>query len=308
MRLLDALKSSTEYLEDAGVEDAFADAEILTFHAAGADRLAAYADNPEITKELRDKIRRLIRRRAKGEPLQYIVGHVDFLGLTIHVGKGVLIPRPETELLAEEAIKTAQSSTFDVQSHSTSESQKAGSRSLRILDLCTGSGCIALALAKANPGTEVFGTDLSKTALRYAKKNAEVNGIENVTFLQGSLFGPLSADAEFDLIVSNPPYIVTADIRGLQREIKDWEPLKALDGGTDGLDFYRKIFGDAGRYLKRQGIVMCELGFGQAPAVREIAKKSAFTNISVIMDYAGIERILKAELRNDAAGQHTAAA
>ena len=105
MRLLDALKYSTEYLEEAGVEDAFADAEILTFHAAGADRLAAYMENPEITKELLSEVRRLMRRRAKGEPLQYIVGHVDFLGLTIRVGKGVLIPRPETELLVEEAIK-----------------------------------------------------------------------------------------------------------------------------------------------------------------------------------------------------------
>ena len=283
MRLLDALKSSTEYLEEAGIEDASADAEILTFHAAGADRLDAYMENPEITKELLSKIRRLIRRRAKGEPLQYIVGHVDFLGLTVRVGKGVLIPRPETELLAEEAIRTISRGGVPPPAP-------------RVLDLCTGSGCIALAVAKALPDADVYGTDVSMAALRFAKKNAEVNEIENVTFLQGSLFAPIQGDALFDLIVSNPPYIISADIPGLQREIKDWEPLEALDGGTDGLHFYRKIFADAAGHLRPGGRILCELGFGQSAAVKEIAQKSGFGDISVNKDYAGIDRILKAEL------------
>ncbi|MDA8239801.1 MAG: peptide chain release factor N(5)-glutamine methyltransferase [Nitrospiraceae bacterium] len=296
MRLLDALKSSTEYLEEAGIEDAFADAEILTFDAAGADRLAAYMENPEITKELLSKIRRLIRRRAKGEPLQYIVGHVDFLGLTIYVGKGVLIPRPETELLAEEAIRTVQSSKFKVQSPKSSSRQRSTIPALRILDLCSGTGCIALAIAKATPDADVCGTDVSRAALRFAKKNAEVNEIENVSFLEGSLFAPILGSALFDLIVSNPPYIISADIPRLQREIKDWEPLEALDGGTDGLDFYRKIFADAAGHLRPGGAVLCELGFGQAAAVKEIAQKSGFRDISVNKDYAGIDRILKAEL------------
>ena len=281
MRLLDALKASTEYLEKAGIDDAFADSEILTFHAAGADRLAAYMDNPEITKGLRAKIRRLMARRAKGEPLQYIVGHVDFLGLTIHVGKGVLIPRPETELLAEEAIRSA---------------GKGGTPPPAILDLCTGSGCIALALAKALPEAEVYGTDVSKDALRFAKKNAGSNGIGNAAFFEGSLFSPLPGGKVFDLIVSNPPYIVSADIAGLQREIRDWEPLAALDGGKDGLVFYRKILGEAGRHLRPGGIVLCELGFGQSDMVRKIAELSGFGRITVTKDYAGIERILKAEL------------
>ncbi len=291
MRLLDALKSSTEYLEEAGIEDASADAEILTCHAAGADRLAAYMENPEITKELLSKIRRLIRRRAKGEPLQYIVGHIDFLGLIIHVGKGVLIPRPETELLVEEAIKQIRS-------------QESGGRIRdgeippvrKILDLCTGSGCIALAIAKALPGADVYGTDVSMAALRFAKKNAEVNEIENITFLKGSLFAPILDSALFDIIVSNPPYIISADIPGLQREIKDWEPLEALDGGTDGLHFYRKIFADAAGHLRPGGRILCELGFGQSAAVKEIAQKSGFGDISVNKDYAGIDRILKAGL------------
>jgi release factor glutamine methyltransferase len=282
MRLLDALKSSTEYLEKAGIEDAFADAEILTFHAAGADRLAAYRENPEITKTLQAKIRRLTERRAEGEPLQYIVGHVDFLGLTIAVGKGVLIPRPETELVVEEAIRAIGRGAVPPPA-------------ARILDLCTGSGCIALAIAKALPDADVCGTDVSRVALRFARENAGANGIGNVSFLQGSLFGPLPAGETFDLIVSNPPYIASAGIPGLQREIRDWEPLEALDGGADGLDFYREIFSSACGYLRPGACIICELGFGQAVTVEEVAKKAGFRNISVRKDLAGIERILKAE-------------
>lgn len=284
MRLLDALKSSTEFLEKAGVDDAFADSEMLVLHASGADRLSAYMDNPEISKGLQAKIRRLVRRRAKGEPVQYIVGQVEFFGLKIHIGKGVLIPRPETELLAEEAIKAV--------------SRGRVTLPLQILDLCTGSGCIAIALAKAFPDSRVYGTDVSKTAIRYAKKNAAGSAVENVTFLQGSLYLPLKRSLCFDLIVSNPPYVKRGDIDGLQREIKEWEPLEALDGGGDGLDFYRSIFTDAPKYLCRGGRILVELGFGQAEDVKMLAMRQGFGTIEVRKDYAGIERILKAELRS----------
>jgi release factor glutamine methyltransferase len=291
MRLLDALKSSTEYLEKAGIEDAFADSEMLTLHAAGLDRLAAYMQNPEISKVVLAKIRRLVRRRAKGEPMQYIVGHIEFLGLKIYVGKGVLIPRPETELLAEEAIKTAQRAEGKGQSSKVIKDQP-----FRVLDLCTGSGCIALALAKGFPDADVYAADVSKTALRYAKKNALENSVENVTFLFGSLFSPLKPGICFDLIVSNPPYVKRADIEGLQREIKEWEPVEALDGGVEGLDFYRRIFADARGHLCKGGKIIVELGFGQAMDVEAIALGLGCTNIEVGKDYAGIERILKAEL------------
>jgi release factor glutamine methyltransferase len=280
MRLLDALRSSTEYLEKARIEDAFADSEILVLHAAQVERLAAYMENPEISKGTIARIRRLIRRRAKGEPVQYIVGQVEFLGLKIYVGKGVLIPRPETELLAEEAIKTVSGVV----------------RPVRVLDLCTGSGCVALAIAKVLSDATVVGTDVSKKALHYARKNARENSVDNVTFLTGSLFSPLKPGIYFDLIVSNPPYVKRSDIRGLQREIREWEPLKALDGGDDGLDFYVKIFSDAGGYLKEGGKIMVELGFGQAAAVSEIARGAGFKNVEARKDYAGIERILKAGL------------
>lgn len=278
MRLLDALKPAADFLDKAGIDDPLAEAEILVFHAAGLDRLAAYVDNPETGKTLLRKIRRLLARRAKGEPLQYITGYVDFLGLTIAVGKDVLIPRPETELLAQEAIKAAGS--------------KKQEAPLRILDLCTGSGCVALAMARELPEAEVSGTDISGTAVSCARKNAEANGIVNAKFFRGSLFEPLKKASAFDLIVSNPPYIKTSDIDGLQREIREWEPGEALDGGADGLDFYRRIFSDAGRYLKRDGAVILEIGYEQAEEVRKIAQASGYFIVSIKKDYAGIERIV----------------
>ncbi len=292
MRLLDALKSSTEFLEKAGIEDAFADAEILVLHASGADRLAAYMENPVVSRDLQSKIRRLVRRRSKGEPVQYIVGHVEFFGLKIHVGRGVLIPRPETELLAEEAAATIKNKKLEIGGGK--ESALRGSP--RILDLCTGSGCIALSLAKAFPDSVVHATDVSKNAIGYAKKNGMENGVENVTFLEGSLYSPLKLGVCYDLIISNPPYVRKADIDGLQREIKEWEPLEALDGGDDGLDFYRRIFADAQLHLCQGGMIIVELGFGQAGDVEAIARGYGFTGMEIKKDYAGIERILKAAL------------
>ena len=259
------------------------------------ERLRAYIDNPEIDRSLRSKINRLVKRRAGGEPLQYIIGHVDFLGLEIRVGKGVLIPRPETEMLVEEAIKTVKSKVLKVKSSEKNPSPFTLHPSPFFLDLCTGSGCIALALAKEFPHALVFAADISAKAIGYARQNAECNKIENVTFLKGSLFGPVEENMAFDLITANPPYIMTSDITGLQREVRDWEPVRALSGGEDGLDFYRKILSKASGYLKKHGRILLELGFGQAEAVADIAKKEGLKNISIKKDFARIGRILKAE-------------
>ncbi|MBA4371498.1 MAG: peptide chain release factor N(5)-glutamine methyltransferase [Thermodesulfovibrio sp.] len=280
MRILDALRAATETLERAGIDDPLADAEILTWHTADIDRLTAFLDNPEISPQILARIRRLTTRRAKGEPVQYIVGQVEFCGLKISVGKGVLIPRPETELLVEEAVKAV--------------IRQPASLPARILDLCTGSGCIALALAKEFPTAKVIGTDISQKALRYAKKNASANNITNVTFMKGSLFAPIKRGTTFDLITANPPYILSCEIPGLQTEVRDWEPHGALDGGNDGIDFYREIFNHAGSCLKPAGSLFMELGYGQAKAVAEIASRSGFEIIAVIRDLAGIQRILHA--------------
>jgi release factor glutamine methyltransferase len=286
MRALDKLREAKELLEQYGIEDANREAEIIITHCLGIDRTVLYRDNIEISKEELEKIDEFLKMRSKREPLQYILGYVDFYGLKIKVGKGVLIPRPETEILAEVAIETVKREALSV---------------MRILDLCTGSGCLALALAKEFPAAKVYGTDISKIAIQYAEENARINRIGNVTFLEGSLFEPIkklpTVDCPlftFDLIVSNPPYIKRGDIKNLQLEIKDWEPVEALDGGENGLDYYRAIIPEAKGYLKREGFLIFEIGAGQSEEVRKIAKDAGFGNISLIKDYAGIERIFVA--------------
>ena len=291
MRLLDLLRKSTDCLEAAGIDEAFADAELLVFHAANMDRIDAYVNNPAVKSSDSARVRRLLQRRLKGEPIQYIVGQIEFLGLTIKVGRGVLIPRPETELLVEEAIKAVMRNKISVASKEKNALRVTQRASLSVLDLCTGSGCIALSLAKEFPDAEVYGTDLSKEALVYAKKNAKANDIKNVTFLQGSLFEPVKGKA-YDLITANPPYIRRSELETLQREIRDWEPISALDGGEDGMDFYRTILSSADQFLNPGGSLFLELGYDQAEAVKKVAKRQGFLDLAVINDYAGIGRIL----------------
>jgi release factor glutamine methyltransferase len=286
MRALDKLREATELLEQYGIEDANRESEIIITNCLGIDRTVLYRDNIEISKEALERIDKFLKIRSKREPLQYILGYVDFYGLKIKVGKGVLIPRPETEILAEIAIETVKREALSV---------------MRILDLCTGSGCLALALAKEFPAAKVYGTDISKVAIQYAEENARTNRIGNVKFLEGSLFEPVkklpTVDCPlftFDLIVSNPPYIKRDDIKNLQLEIKDWEPVEALDGGEDGLDYYRAIIPEGKGYLKREGFLIFEIGAGQSEEVRKIAKDAGFADTSLIKDYAGIERIFVA--------------
>src|SRR4030067_3324812 len=205
MRALDKLKEATEFLKRYGIEDANREAEIIVSHCLGTDRTALYRDNPVINKGQLEKIDKFLKRRSKREPLQYILVYVDFYGLKIKVGKGVLISRPGTELLAKEAIKAVKREALSV---------------MRILDLCTGSGCLALPLAREFPDAKVYGTDTSENAIRHAEENAEFNCINNVTFLEGNLFDPVAeltachpSPVTFDLIVSNRPYIRRDDIK-----------------------------------------------------------------------------------------------
>ncbi|MBA3060236.1 MAG: peptide chain release factor N(5)-glutamine methyltransferase, partial [Nitrospirae bacterium] len=246
MNALDKIKEITESLKGFGIEDAHKESEIILTHALKTDRTVLYRDNPAVTgKNIKD-IGEILMRRAEREPLQYILGFVEFYGLKIKVGEGVLIPRPETELLAEEVIRlfTVHCSPFTV------------------LDLCTGSGCLALAIAKHFTDADVYGTDISKDAIRYAKENAGLNGIRNAVFLKGSLFEPLKQimfsgvqSFKFDVIVSNPPYIRSGDMPNLQPEINKWEPRNALDGGEDGLSYYRTILSEARGYLMISGVI-----------------------------------------------------
>jgi release factor glutamine methyltransferase len=286
MNSLEKVRRAKEFLESSGIGDADREAELIVAHCLGTERVILYKDNPPVPDTVLREVDEFLKRRAGREPLQYILGYSEFHGIKIKVGPGVLIPRPETELLAEEAIKTVK------------RKMSKHFMPLRILDLCTGSGCIALAMANEFPTAEVYGTDASEDAISYARNNAEINDIENATFLEGSLFEPVGeiftddSSYAFDLITSNPPYIRRDDIKYLQPEIKEWEPAEALDGGEDGLDYYRAIIPGAGDYLKELGTLILEIGIGQAEAVKRMAKEAGFSDIATIRDYAGIERVV----------------
>jgi release factor glutamine methyltransferase len=296
MKAVEKLREISEKLTLCGIEAAEKEAELFIRQGLKIDPVQLYRDNSEIDDEQSAAVEEMFARRVKREPLQYILGFSDFLGLKIQVGKGVLIPRPETELMAEYAIDMQRAKNEEQRAKSKEQRAKTTDNGQRttFLDLCTGSGCLALALASAFPDSQVTGIDISETAVDYARKNAGLNGIENVRFLNGHLFEPLDEDQLFDLIISNPPYIRTDDIKALQPEIRDWEPLNALDGGEDGLEFYREIIPASRQYLKDNGIIMLELGDGCEDAVAGMLDRAGYNEVKVRKDYAGVERIINA--------------
>jgi release factor glutamine methyltransferase len=274
------LRDAASRLKGAGVAEPEKEAELIITETAGVDRVSLYRDNPTLAPHCAKRIHSAVDRRLTREPLQYILGHVDFLGLRIRVGPGVLVPRPETELLIEELVKKTDNE-----------------QACHILDLCTGSGCLALAAARALPEALVTGTDVSGEALAYARENAAVNEIRNVSFLEGRLYGPVKGE-RFHIILSNPPYVKTGDLETLQPEIRDWEPEGALDGGTDGLDFYRQILSLAPAHLVSAGLVILEVGYEQAADVSALAGSSGFDMLDVRKDLCGIERVMLLRLRD----------
>jgi len=252
------------------------EAQEIICHVLKIDKIQLYTENPEITSEQAHTIKSLIERRLKKEPLQYIIGECYFYNIKIKVGRGVLIPRPETEILVEQVL----------------ERQKLIiNTGNRILDLCTGSGCIALAIGKNVPEFQIFGIDKSEKAVKYATENKALNNIKNVIFLVGDMFNPFK-EKIFACITANPPYVKTDEISKLQPEIKNYEPLEALNGGEDGLNFYRKIIENAEKYLLNSGLIFLEIGQGQAKAVQNIALMSGFNVIEVVKDIAGIDRVM----------------
>lgn len=290
----DSLRGISSALIACGIEDAARESEIIFTGCTGFDRLALYRDQLTLSETQASDIRVFLDRRKAREPLQYIAGHTDFYGLEIKVGPGVLIPRPETELLVEEAITAVSSCKLQASGENNNSALSTPHSALRILDLCTGSGCIAVALAKHFPAATVYGTDISGKALEYAEENAKTHNAGNTIFLKGNLYEPVK-NMIFDLIISNPPYIRRPDIIKLQPEIREWEPFEALDGGDDGLIFYRRILSEACGYLKKGGVMLLEIGEGQARDVAGIAEDSGLKCVSVIKDYAGIERHLRLE-------------
>ncbi len=261
------------------------EAELLFSELLGCDRTSLYFNRQlRLSADKSRQISRVLKRRILGEPIQYILGNTEFMGLEFKVTRGVLIPRPETECLVEAAQKYLRQS-----------SRLSG---CHILDLGTGCGCIAVSLLKLLPGSSLDASDISAQALKIARRNAALHKVR-VNFIQSDLFASKKIKPRhYNLVVSNPPYIPTDEIKRLQIEI-GYEPALALDGGRDGLEFYRRIINSACNYLKRNGFLIMEMGFGQDKKIENIFYKSAkFEIIEVIKDLGNINRVVVAQKIN----------
>lgn len=280
MRVLEWIREGTKQLRNSGIREPEKELmEILKRHSI--DVVSVFRDNPEITEEELERLNLILKRRCKREPLQYILGITEFLDLKIEVKHGVLIPRPETELLVLEVIKEMSQMVNPL-----------------ILDLCTGTGAIALGVAKNLKGSFVYGVDISDVAVSCARENAELNCIKIVEFSKSDLFEIFyNRDIKFDAVVSNPPYIRSSEIPLLEPEVREWEPREALDGGKDGLIYYRKILKESPLFLREGGSIFLELGKGLYNDVISLAKSYRFSEIELIKDLSGIERIFKAKRR-----------
>jgi release factor glutamine methyltransferase len=269
------------------IDTARLDAEVLLGSVLGVDRAGVFSRlTQSLSASQYSEFWRLLQRRAKHEPLQYITGVREFWSLEFRVTPGVLIPRPETEILVETVLQLL--------SQAPSPKPQASSR---VLDIGTGSGCIAITLAKELPQAELWAVDISPDALTVARENARRHGVEDrIHFLQGDVFPPLShTPLLFDVIVSNPPYIARPEFTTLQPEVRDWEPHVALDGGSDGLDFYRRLVKEGHSHLRSGGWLVLELGAGQFSDVqRLIQAQSNLTVETSVRDYAGHERVIVA--------------
>ena len=292
-------------LQRAGMEEAALDARLLLETVCGTNRndLLVHGEQA-VTPEAEQKYFGWIEKRAEHIPLQQLTGEQDFMGLTFTVNENVLIPRQDTEILVEEVLKELHDG-------------------MRVLDMCTGSGCILISLLHYSNGCEGLGVDLSAEALKVAQRNAErilredfsenqdcvvttfetesddaetaINTVENDTagrarFLQSDLFE--NVEGKFEIIVSNPPYIASDEIEKLMPEVRDHEPRMALDGTADGLEFYRRIIAEAGQHLVSSGMLFFEIGYDQGQAVSELMREHGYREVQVVQDYAGLDRVV----------------
>jgi release factor glutamine methyltransferase len=277
--VLEAIQKSAEFLAKRGIESPRLQAELLLAHRLKMPRMKLYLNfERALSTEETDSYREMIKRRGLREPLQHIAGTTSFCGFEITVNRHALVPRPETEILAE------QGWTF-----------LSALGSATALDVGTGTGCIATALAAKSPMAKIIATDISPDALALAKANAQKNNVL-IEFFQGDGFAAVPKGHPFDLIISNPPYIPAAEIDTLQPEVRDFDPRMALDGGADGLDFYRRFATQAKPFLKPGGKIMLEFGDGQAPAIRAFFENEKWIVEEIKSDYSQRSRILVAKI------------
>ncbi len=275
MNYTEAFLMGMQKLKEAEIGEAQLDARLLLEEVCGTDHntLLCHGDR-EVSEAEEEQYRKALEQRAVHVPLQHLLGYQDFMGLRFQVNEHVLIPRQDTEILVEEAMRYLHDG-------------------MRILDLCTGSGCILLSLLHYSNDCEGTGVDISKEALQVAALNAELLGIK-ADFLKSDLYEKVTG--KFDLLVSNPPYIERKVIPALMEEVREYDPYIALDGGEDGLDFYRRIIGGAQDYLERGGQILMEIGSGQAQAVSELLREAGFKEIDVCRDFAGLDRVVSGRL------------
>lgn len=273
--IAEVLKPASQQLREAGVPTDLLDAQTLLAHALSKDRTYLIINFNEILSDaFLAEYQALIARRAAGEPLQYIVGHQAFFGLEFEVTPDVLIPRPETELIVEETLRLAANLTAPT-----------------IIDVGTGSGCLAVTLARELEDARVIAIDISAAALHVARRNAERNGVApRLEFIECDLLSGVCLKA--DLIVSNPPYIAEHEMPTLQREVRDWEPRLALTDGGDGLQFYRRLLNEAPTYLKPQGYLILEMGYQQVEMIKALVDRNVWHEPKVLRDLQGIARTL----------------
>lgn len=289
MTYREARKRAAERLKNAGIENEIAESEFLLESACRIDlNFYLLHQNEEMTPGQEESFSELLARRCRRIPLQHLTGEQEFMRLPFFVNAHVLIPRQDTELLAEEALRL-------LRSREGSFGSADDSIKPRVLDLCTGSGCIAVSLKSFCPEADVTGSDISAEALSTAQRNAQRNGTD-VTFVQSDLFSEIGG--RFHMIVSNPPYIPSGVIPTLMPEVRDHEPLSALDGREDGLYFYRKIIALADEYLLQGGYLLFEIGYDQGQTVSDLMLINDFTEIRVLRDLQGLDRVVTGRKRN----------
>ncbi|MFC3050633.1 peptide chain release factor N(5)-glutamine methyltransferase [Kordiimonas pumila] len=271
------LKAASLELSSVGIQTARLDAEILLAHVLKCDRLALFSRDIELTDEQALDFKHCLTRRLRFEPVSYITGMQPFWSLDFKVNEHVLIPRPDTETLIEAVLK-----------------QRPQKPALQILDLGTGSGCILLSLLAELGDARGVGADMAGEAIKVAQENAVLNGLaERASFVQSDWFSNIKRPAAgFDIIVSNPPYIMSDDIAGLMPDVKDFEPKTALDGGMDGLGPYRVIILEATKFLSKGGLLAVEFGIGQAGDIAALFEQAGYFEITTYPDLNGIDRVI----------------
>lgn len=275
MKLREALQAGTQILEQAKIGEASTDAWYLMEKVCGIDRNAYYMKQEEdISQEEQEEYRILIEKRAERVPLQYITGKQEFMGYSFKVTPDVLIPRFDTEILVDQVLQNL-------------------TPGMKILDMCTGSGCILITLLKECAGCSGLGVDISKQAILVAKENAKELQV-SASWLKSDMFEEV--DGKFDRIISNPPYIRSLDLLTLEPEVKDFEPVSALDGKEDGLFFYRILAKESRNYLKEDGILYLEIGYDQGADVSKMLEENGYKEVMIIKDLAGLDRVVLGHL------------